>query len=109
MRNIYASAALVLAAAATAFANEPQITITSPSGALYVNQFPYSAPITFSIYHGPSTTSPSTTSELKNINVLQVSVNGVPLVDFGSGGPLGNPFDNDNHCSSQMTVANGIL
>ena len=55
MRRVYAGAALVLAAAATAFANEPQITITSPSGALYVNQFPYSAPITFGIYHGPST------------------------------------------------------
>jgi hypothetical protein len=109
MHRICAIAAVGLAAAAIGFANEPQITITSPSGALYVNQFPYSAPITFSIYHGPSTTSPSTTSELKNINVLQVSVNGVPLVDFGSGGPLGNPFDNDNHCSSQMTVANGIL
>lgn len=108
MRRVYAGAALVLAAAAAAFANEPQITITSPSGALYVNQFPYSAPITFGIYHGPSTSEPSTNSELKNINVLQVSVNGTPLIDFGSGGPLGNPFDNANHCSAQMTVANGI-
>jgi hypothetical protein len=109
MRNIYACAALVLAAAATAFANEPQITITSPSGALYVNQFPYSAPITFSIYHGPSTDSPSTTSELKNVHVLQVLVNGTPLIDFSDGGPLGKPFDNNNQCSNQMNVGNGVL
>jgi hypothetical protein len=109
MLRIYTIAALVLAAATTAFANEPQITITSPAGALYVNQFPYSAPITFSVQHGPSTNDPSTNSELKNINVLQVSVNGTALADFGSSGPLGNPFDNNNHCSSQMTIANGIL
>lgn len=109
MRRIHTIAAFVLASAASAFANEPQITITSPSGALYVNQFPYSAPITFSVYHGPSTSTPSTNSELKNINVLQVSVNGTALADFSRGGPLGNPFDNDNHCSNQMTTANGIL
>jgi hypothetical protein len=109
MRNIYASAALVLAIAGSAFANEPQITITSPTGALYVNQFPFSAPITFSIYHGPSTTSPSTTSELKNVHVLQVSVNGTPLVDFSDGGPLGKPFDSNNQCSNQMNIGNGIL
>ena len=90
MRNIYASAALVLAIAGSAFANEPQITITSPTGALYVNQFPFSAPITFSIYHGPSTTTASTNSELKNVHVLQVSVNGTPLVDFSDGGRSGN-------------------
>ena len=101
MRRIHTIAAFVLASAASAFANEPQITITSPSGALYVNQFPYSAPITFSVYHGPSTSTPSTNSELKNINVLQVSVNGTALADFSSGGPLGNPFDNDNHCSNR--------
>ena len=60
-----------------------------------MNQFPYSAPITFGINHGPSTSDASTNSELKNVNVLQVSVSGVPLIDFGSGGPLGNPFDNN--------------
>jgi hypothetical protein len=109
MRTIYAGAALALAMSVGAFANEPQITITSPSAALYVNQFPYSAPITFNIHHGPSTSDASTNSELKNVNVLHVSVNGTAIADFGNGGPLGNPFDNNNQCSNQMTVANGIL
>jgi hypothetical protein len=109
MRRFFSGATLLFVASAIASANEPVITITAPTGSLYVNQFPYSAPITFSIYHGPSTSDANTNSELKNINVLQVSVNGASLVDFGNGGPLGNPFDNANKCSSQMTVANGIL
>ena len=108
-RVINLIAALLIATAGAAFATEPQISITSPTGALYVDQFPYSAPITFNVYHGPSTDSPSTNSELKNINKLEVSVNGVALVDFADGSPLGNPFDNANHCSNSMTAANGIL
>jgi hypothetical protein len=108
MRKVYAIAALAVLASATALATEPQVTITSPSGALYVNQFPYSAPITFNVYHGPSTDSNGTTSELKNINKLQVLVNGISLANFGDGGPLGNPFNNANQCSNSMTVANGV-
>jgi hypothetical protein len=75
-------------------------TNTAPTGPLYVSSFPYSAPITFSIYHGPSTDSPSTTSELKNVGVLDVLVNGTSL--FGQ--PIGNPFGNTNTCSSDMVL-----
>jgi hypothetical protein len=109
MRKAYTTAAILAFAAATACANEPQITITAPTGALYVSQFPYNAPISFNVYHGPSTDSPSTNKELKNINKLLVSVNGVALADFAEGSPVGNPFDNNNQCSNKMTVANGVL
>jgi hypothetical protein len=108
MRKVYGIAAFLVVACASAFADEPQITITAPTGALYVNQFPYSAPISFNVYHGPSTDTQSTTNELKNINKLQVSVNGVALADFGDGGPLGNPFNNNNQCSNSMIPANGV-
>ena len=102
------AAVLAIATTGTLCADAPVINITAPTGSLYVSQFPYSAPITFTVYHGPSTSSPSTTSELKNISVLQVLVNGTPLIDFGGGSPLGNPFDNSNQCSNQMTPANGV-
>jgi hypothetical protein len=45
---------------------------------------------------------------LKSVGVLQVLVNGTPLINFGDGSPLGNPFTNDNQCSNQMVAANGV-
>jgi hypothetical protein len=108
MRRVYTIAACLVLTAATALADEPQITITAPTGALYVSQFPYNAPISFNVHHGPSTDNPSTSKELNNVNKLQVSVNGVALADFGNGGPIGNPFSNTNQCSNSMTLANGI-
>jgi hypothetical protein len=103
MKRLFTLGMLALAATSILSANEPVITITAPTGPLYVTSFPYSAPITFSIQHGPSTDSPSTTNELKNINVLDVLVNGTSL--FGQA--IGNPFTNgqqDNVCSSQMVM-----
>ena len=103
MKRLFTLAGIAVAAASMLSANEPVITITAPTGPLYVSSFPYSAPITFTIQHGPTTTSPSTTNELKNVGVLDVSVNGTSL--FGQ--PLGNPFMNgqqENTCSSQMVM-----
>jgi hypothetical protein len=91
--------AVFLTWAAACMAADPVITVTGPTGTIFVSSFPYSAPITFAVYNGPSTDNAATNAELKNLNVLEVSVNGTQI--FGT---AGNPFDNDNACTSQMSL-----
>ena len=76
---------------APASANAPTLAITAPTGTVFVNQFPYNAAVTFTVTH----------AELKDVNVLNVYLNGVQIWD---GDAVGKPFENDNDCKSTLTV-----
>lgn len=76
---------------APASANAPTLAITAPTGTVFVNQFPYNAAVTFTATH----------AELKDVNVLNVYLNGVQIWD---GDAVGKPFENDNDCKSTLTV-----
>ncbi len=85
--------ALLLASllVAPALAHAPTLTITSPTGTVFVNQFPYNTSITFTVSH----------AQLKDVNVMNVYVNGAQMWD---GEAVGKPFDNDNNCKSTLTL-----
>jgi len=83
-------ALLLAVASGTAWADTPTVTITAPSGVLTTTSFPFTTSITFNLTH----------SELKNLNVLDVQVNGVGIVNGGE--PIGNPFTNANACTTLL-------
>ena len=70
-------------------ADTPALDITSPTaagGTIFVPSFPYNTSIAFNITH----------DQLKDLNVLNVLVNGVSIV----GGDIGDPFDTSNACKN---------
>jgi hypothetical protein len=95
-RTLTIVACLALVASLFAFspiagvkADTPTLDITSPiaaGGTIFVPSFPYNTSISFNITH----------SQLKDLNVLSVLVNGTSIV----GDDIGNPFNNSNACSN---------
>jgi hypothetical protein len=78
-------------------ADTPVVAITSPSGTVYSASFPFTLPISFNVTH----------HEVKDLNVLDVQVNGTSI--FTGGNPIGNPFSgpgNTNACSAGMALPN---
>ena len=88
-------AALALAAVGmgTALADTPTVQITEPSGQIFLSpgDFPYAVDVKTLLTH----------SELKDLNVLDVLVDGSSILPGGD--PIGSPFDNGNGCSSNVT------
>ena len=96
MRFPFIAACLGAAAltASAAFATEPTLNITSPTGSVVVSGFPYGVPITLTVYHP---------DELKATNVLDVQVNGKSILPGQTA--IGNPFQlsgNDTGCSAAV-------
>jgi hypothetical protein len=90
-------AALLVCLTSGISADTPGVVITSPSGTVYSASFPFTLPISFNVTH----------HEVKNLNVLDVQVNGTSI--FTNEDPIGNPFSgpgNTNACSSGMTAPN---
>jgi hypothetical protein len=74
-------------------AHAPVVNITAPTSPLVWSGSSFITSIAFTITH----------SELKNLNVLDVLVGGTSIF---SGGVIGNPFDNNNACTSVMVLPN---
>jgi hypothetical protein len=85
--------ALTAAGMGAAWADTPTVQITEPSGQIFLSpaDFPYAVDVKTLLTH----------NELKNLNVLDVLVDGSSILPGGN--PIGNPFDNDNECSSNVT------
>ena len=74
---------LAMGIAEFAYADAPSLAINSPSGTVYVAQFPTLQQLNVTLSH----------NQLKSLSVLELFVNGVSLT-----GTIGNPFDNANAC-----------
>jgi hypothetical protein len=87
-------AALTLTAAgmSAAWADAPTVQITEPSGQIFLSpaDFPYAVNVKALLTH----------SELKDLNALDVLVNGSSILEDAK--PIGNPFNNSNVCSSNI-------
>lgn len=89
----------ILAALPTniARADAPTVVITAPTAGTtyFTTSFPYNTSIAFNIIH----------NEVRNLNVLDVQVDGVSILDGGN--PIGNPLSgpgNTNACSSGLLL-----
>lgn len=83
------SIALLLSPIA-ATAHEPAMTILEPTGTVYLESFPAVVPVKFEVQH----------AEVKDLNVLQVTVDGLSIL---SEDEVGNPFkgpSNTNTCAN---------
>jgi hypothetical protein len=90
-------AALLVSLTSGISADTPVVVIASPTGTVYSASFPFTLPISFTVTH----------HEVKNLNVLDVQVNGVSI--FTGGNAIGSPFSgpgNTNACSSGMSLPN---
>ena len=80
-------------------ADAPVLTVNSPTGTVFVASFPSLQQLNLTLKH----------SQLSDLNVLEVFVDGVSLT-----GAIGNPFDNANACKSpnmnvtSTCVTNGL-
>lgn len=102
-RYLLALAVVALAAPAElAYADDPTILITAPSGVHYVSSFPFSTSITVQVSHP--------TGQLSDLNVFDVKVapSGATPTSILPAGPLGNPFPSNACSSSQMVIAKGV-
>ena len=78
-----------------AIAHAPSVSITSPlTGTLYFSSFPATIPINFTLEH-------SSPNSLQTVLGLNVSVDGTSLL----GGPVENPFDNNDACTTAASAA----
>jgi hypothetical protein len=75
---------VALGVAQQAYADAPSLTINSPTGTVYVAQFPTLQQLNVTLTH----------NQLRHLAVLELAVNGVSLTPS----PIGNPFDNANQC-----------
>jgi hypothetical protein len=71
-----------------AVADMPVVNITGPTGTIYVSSFPYATNIAFNLTH----------SQLKDLHVLNVYVDGTSILPGGT--DVGDPFDTSNNCKS---------
>lgn len=97
MMRVGVIAAMVVFVQGTISADQPVVVINSPTGTVYSASFPFTVPISFSVTH----------HEVKNLNVLDVQVNGTSILTGGSA--IGNPFSgpsNTNACSAGMVLPN---
>jgi hypothetical protein len=88
-----ATLALTALGMGIALADAPTVEITEPSGQLFLSpgDFPYAVDVKALLTH----------DELKNLNVLNVLVDGVSILPDED--TIGNPFDNNNLCSNNVT------
>ncbi len=89
IRKIALGAAALLMAGGV-WADAPILNIQVPAGTVFTTTFPYTQPITFTLYH----------TYLGNVKVLDIQVDGTTIVNNGT--PIGSPFTNTNQCSSLL-------
>jgi hypothetical protein len=102
-KGILISLSCGLLVAGAAFADQPTVNITAPTGTVFVSSFPFSTNVVLQISHP--------TGELKNLQVFNLEVSQISPVStpFTSlTGVIGNPFDNNNACTPQMAPVNGV-